>query len=677
MALLDRGHIEQGMAILQLGTHTLAGLQLRRLGERTTSAIVQPGEASGQHALRGQRLQLGGQSRQALVLGGQSLMHACWQTFLPAQQALGLEQQSPLRSALETFLQQLYAATLARQGLRGPRQAQGRAVQALALLIQAAHQALTKTLAQVLQAGEQFLARRCHQLSGGCRGGGAQIGSEVAECHVGFMAHAAYHGQPAAGHGTHQEWVIEGPEVFQRTATTHEQDDLHPVQSLRLCQRRAQLRRRLGALHEAGHHDGLQLRRAPRQSRHDIVQRGSPERGDDGNALGKRGQRPLAGGIEHALGLQLGLEAQELLIERALARRLHELGDELQVSPRLVKGDAATAAHPLAVLRRETQLCGAAPEQSRTDQRRGAVGVLQAEIVVAAGGAGEARQLALHRDVGEARAQLLGQLLQQRGDAQRAAGTGGDKQGGRGSDRLAIIAADFRGDGILFAIVQAAGWPIWPLLACSVLALALIIERFWSLRANKVVPPALLADIEQLEGKALPGADTADKLAEHSLLGEVLASGLRSVLADPLINDVRLRQVFEVAGRGAVHQLERYLTLLGTIATAAPLLGLLGTVVGMIEIFASQTPGSGSPEQLAHGISIALYNTAFGLIVAIPALICHRHFRRLVDGFELQLENATERFYSLLTRHTHTAMRAARMHAANAAAHSGFSPSQQ
>jgi biopolymer transport protein ExbB len=214
----------------------------------------------------------------------------------------------------------------------------------------------------------------------------------------------------------------------------------------------------------------------------------------------------------------------------------------------------------------------------------------------------------------------------------------------------------------VFDILQAAGWPIWPLVACSVLALALIVERFWSLRASRIAPPDLLNDLDQFEGKALPGADTADKLAQHSLLGEVLAAGLRTVLADPLVNDVRLRQVFEIAGRGAVHQLERYLTLLGTIATAAPLLGLLGTVVGMIEIFASQAPGTGNPAQLAQGISIALYNTAFGLIVAIPALICHRHFRRLVDGFELALENASERFYGQLTRHTHAAMRATRMH---------------
>lgn len=212
----------------------------------------------------------------------------------------------------------------------------------------------------------------------------------------------------------------------------------------------------------------------------------------------------------------------------------------------------------------------------------------------------------------------------------------------------------------MFAIVQAAGWPIWPLLACSVIALALIVERFWTLRADRIVPPALLGDLDQFDAKSLPGSDTADKLAEHSLLGSVLAAGLRAVLKEPTINDGRLRQVFEISGRAAVHHLERYLTLLGTIATAAPLLGLLGTVVGMIEIFASQQPGSTNPALLAQGISIALYNTAFGLIVAIPSLICHRHFRRRVEGFELELESASERFYGQLTRHTHAALAALR-----------------
>jgi biopolymer transport protein ExbB len=160
----------------------------------------------------------------------------------------------------------------------------------------------------------------------------------------------------------------------------------------------------------------------------------------------------------------------------------------------------------------------------------------------------------------------------------------------------------------------------------------------------------------------LPGIDVADRLAQSSLLGQLLSAGLRAVIHDPTVSDARLRQVLEMAGRRVVHALERFLTTLGTIATAAPLLGLLGTVVGMIEIFASQTPGSSNPEMLARGISIALYNTAFGLIVAIPALAAHRHFRAKVEAFELELEAAGERLFGQLTRHTHAAIRAARAH---------------
>jgi len=191
---------------------------------------------------------------------------------------------------------------------------------------------------------------------------------------------------------------------------------------------------------------------------------------------------------------------------------------------------------------------------------------------------------------------------------------------------------------VLLSIVQAAGWPIWPLLLCSVLALAIIVERFWSLRASQVVPEALLADLDRFDAKQLPGIDVADRLAQSSLLGQLLSAGLRAVIHDPTVSDARLRQVLEMAGRRVVHALERFLTTLGTIATAAPLLGLLGTVVGMIEIFASQTPGSSNPEMLARGISIALYNTAFGLVVAIPALIAYRHYRSRVDSYLVVME---------------------------------------
>ncbi len=204
----------------------------------------------------------------------------------------------------------------------------------------------------------------------------------------------------------------------------------------------------------------------------------------------------------------------------------------------------------------------------------------------------------------------------------------------------------------MFSIIQAAGWPIWPLLLCSVIALALIIERLSALRARRVAPNGLLDDVLNVTQKQLPAADVVDRLEESSLLGSVLAAGLRAVSQDTKLPEEKLRQVFEFAGRRAVHQLERYLNTLGTIATAAPLLGLLGTVVGMIEIFGSQTPGSGNPAQLAHGISVALYNTTFGLMVAIPSLMFHRDFQGPIEGYVLELDAGADRMLSQLKRFT-------------------------
>ncbi len=204
----------------------------------------------------------------------------------------------------------------------------------------------------------------------------------------------------------------------------------------------------------------------------------------------------------------------------------------------------------------------------------------------------------------------------------------------------------------MFSIIQAAGWPIWPLLICSVIALTLIIERFSSLRTSRVAPRRLLDEVLGISSQNLPTPDVVNRLAEHSLLGQVLAAGLRAVTAEPRMPAAKLQQVFELAGRRAIHQLERYLNTLGTIATAAPLLGLLGTVVGMIEIFGSQAPGGGNPAQLAHGISIALYNTAFGLMVAIPSLMFYRYFRGRVEEYVLELEQSSDRMLSHLQRFT-------------------------
>ncbi|RCW70136.1 MotA/TolQ/ExbB proton channel family protein [Pseudorhodoferax soli] len=200
----------------------------------------------------------------------------------------------------------------------------------------------------------------------------------------------------------------------------------------------------------------------------------------------------------------------------------------------------------------------------------------------------------------------------------------------------------------MFSIIQAAGWPIWPLIACSVLALALVIERFINLHARRIVPPKLLEEAITVSQKSVPEPGIVAQLAQNSALGEVLASGLRALHSNPRCSEDDLRSSIESTGRAVAHRLEKYLTALATIASAAPLLGLLGTVIGMIEIFGSQ-PGAaagaaGNPAQLAQGISIALYNTAFGLIVAIPSLIFWRYFRARVDGYLLTLELSGERF---------------------------------
>jgi len=203
----------------------------------------------------------------------------------------------------------------------------------------------------------------------------------------------------------------------------------------------------------------------------------------------------------------------------------------------------------------------------------------------------------------------------------------------------------------LLSIIQAAGWPIWPLLLCSVAAFALILERLLSLRTSRVAPPRLLDEVISVTRASLPGAEVVNKLADNSVLGTVLATGLRAVIAEPRISHDALRGTFESAGRAAVHRLERYLNTLGTIASAAPLLGLMGTVIGMIEIFGSQAPSGGNnPALLAHGISVALYNTAFGLMIAIPSLMFYRYFRGLVDAYTLDLEQAADRLVPHLLR---------------------------
>jgi len=135
-----------------------------------------------------------------------------------------------------------------------------------------------------------------------------------------------------------------------------------------------------------------------------------------------------------------------------------------------------------------------------------------------------------------------------------------------------------------------------------------------------------------------------DRLSRDSPLGAVLAAGLRNLKSSRYV----MKEAIEEAGRAVAHQLERFLTTLGTIAAIAPLLGLFGTVIGMIEIFGSQTPQGGNPLQMAHGISIALYNTAFGLVVAVPAMIFYRHFRAKVDVMLVDMEMQAVKLVEIL-----------------------------
>ncbi|HQS58619.1 MAG: flagellar motor protein MotA [Gallionellales bacterium 35-53-114] len=186
----------------------------------------------------------------------------------------------------------------------------------------------------------------------------------------------------------------------------------------------------------------------------------------------------------------------------------------------------------------------------------------------------------------------------------------------------------------MFTIIEAAGWPIWFLIFASIAAVALITERLMYLRSKTIAPVTLLAEVvQELKQKGVTD-EMLSRLQTGSPLGRIFAAGLKNVKSSPAV----MKEAIEEAGRAATHDLERFLTSLGTIASISPLLGLFGTLVGMIEIFGSQTAAGNSPAILAHGISVALYNTAFGLIVAVPSMIFYRHFRAQVDSLAIEME---------------------------------------
>jgi biopolymer transport protein ExbB len=196
----------------------------------------------------------------------------------------------------------------------------------------------------------------------------------------------------------------------------------------------------------------------------------------------------------------------------------------------------------------------------------------------------------------------------------------------------------------VFAIIQAAGWPIWFLLVASVIAVALIIERSIVLRRDKIVPRGLLEKVVEAYRKQGVSAQLLDTLHQDSPLGRVLAAGLRNHKSPRPV----MKEAIEDEGRAVTHDLERFLTTLGTIAAISPLWGLFGTIVGMIEIFGSQNPTGANPAQLAHGISIALYNAGFGILIAVPATIFFRHFRGKVESFVLEMEQQSSKLVDMV-----------------------------
>ena len=199
----------------------------------------------------------------------------------------------------------------------------------------------------------------------------------------------------------------------------------------------------------------------------------------------------------------------------------------------------------------------------------------------------------------------------------------------------------------MFEIVTAGGIVMVPIILCSILAVAITLERLWTLREQRVVPTELTDKVWQwVENRALSDKQVL-ALQQHSPLGSVLAAGLASRHRDRSV----MVQAIEDAGRHVAHDLERYLNTLGTIAAASPLLGLLGTVTGMIRTFKAITvAGVGNPAAMAGGISEALITTAAGLLVAIPALVAYRYLRGRIDALVIRMEKESIKLVQAIDR---------------------------
>ena len=197
----------------------------------------------------------------------------------------------------------------------------------------------------------------------------------------------------------------------------------------------------------------------------------------------------------------------------------------------------------------------------------------------------------------------------------------------------------------MFELISSGGWLMVPIILCSVISLAIIIERLWTLKKDNVAPADLVVDIEHLLEQHQLTEDRLKEFEHSSYLGRILVAGL----CVPNQTSAEIRRSIEEAGRHVVHELEKYLNALGTIAAITPLLGLLGTVIGMIKVFAAITAvGVGNPQILAGGISEALITTAAGLSVGIPSLMFHRYFKGKINELTVDMEQHALRLLSLM-----------------------------
>ena len=187
----------------------------------------------------------------------------------------------------------------------------------------------------------------------------------------------------------------------------------------------------------------------------------------------------------------------------------------------------------------------------------------------------------------------------------------------------------------MWEIIQAAGWPIWPLILTSIIGVAIMLERFWSLRKSQIIPDGLIVEIKTMIKQNNLDDNKVNILKNSSPLGDLLAVAIAKRKDSVEV----IKSALDERAGIIVHNLERYLGVLVTIATVAPLLGLFGTIIGMVELFSSFTSSGHDVAVFARGISIALYNTAGGIVVAVPAMIAYRFFRSKIDNYLNEMEH--------------------------------------